>query len=95
MLCSALVGGGTRAIGVVAAAVAATAVGAITATSLAAAPGSVGGAVGGLGAGILAAVAARAADRLGAEGADVRISSQALPMAFAAVGAVLAALILR
>jgi hypothetical protein len=95
VLCSALVGGGTRAIGVVAAAGAGAAVGALTALSLASAAGAKGGAIGGVAAGLLAAVAARIADRLGTEGADVRISSQTFPMAFAAVGAAIAASVVR
>ncbi len=95
VLCSALVGGGTRAIGVAAAAGAGAAVGALTALSLSSPAGAKGGAIGGVAAGLLAAVAARVADRLGTEGGDVRISSQTLPMAFAAVGAAIAASVLR
>jgi hypothetical protein len=95
VLCSALVGGGTRAIGVAAAIAAAAAVGGITAISLNSAAGAAGGAAGGVAAGLLAAVAARVTDRLAAEGGDVRISSQTLPLAFAAVGAAIAASILR
>lgn len=95
VLCSALVGGGTRALGVVAAVAAGAAVGGITAISLNSAAGAKGGAIGGVAAGLLAAVAARVTDRLGGEGADVRISSQTLPLAFAAVGAAIAASVLR
>jgi hypothetical protein len=95
VLCSALVGGGVRAFGVFAAAVAGTAVGGLTALSLSSPAGAAGGAMGGAIAGLLATGAARIADRLGAEGSDVRISSQALPMAFAAVGAAIAVSVLR
>jgi hypothetical protein len=94
VLCSALVGGG-RPIGILAGTVAATAVGTLTATSLASAAGAKGGAAGGFAAGIFAVVAARIADRLGAEGGDVRIASQALPVAFSAIGAVMVTQMLR
>lgn len=95
VLCSALVGGGTRAIGVAAAAAAGAAVGGITAVSLSSAAGIGGGVIGGVAVGLLAAAAARVTDRLGAEGGDVRISSQTLPLAFAAVGAAIAVSVLR
>ncbi len=94
VLCSALVGGG-KPIGIPAGAVAATAVGTLTAISLDSAAGSTGGAAGGFVAGIFAVVAARVADRLGTEGGDVRITSQALPVAFSAIGAVMITQMLR
>ena len=95
VLCSALVGGGSKPIGILAGAGAATAVGTLTAVSLNSSAGAKGGAVGGLIAGVLAVVAARVADRIGTEGGDVRISSQTLPAAFSAIGAVLATQIMR
>lgn len=95
VLSSALVGGGTRPVGILAGAVAATAVGTLTAVSLNASAGSKGGAMGGLISGLFAVVGARTADRLAAEGSDVRISAQALPVAFSAIGAVIAAQVLR
>ena len=95
VLCSALVGGGTRPVGILAGAVAGTAVGTLTAVSLGATAGSKGGAMGGLMSGIFAVVGARTADRLANEGSDVRISAQALPMAFSAIGAVIAAQVVR
>lgn len=95
VLCSALVGGGTRPVGILAAAVAGTAVGTLTAVSLGASAGSKGGAMGGLMSGVFAVVGARSADRLANEGSDVRISAQALPMAFSAIGAVIAAQVVR
>ena len=95
ILCSALVGGGTRAIGVAAAAAAGAVVGGITAVSLSSTAGIGGGVIGGVAVGLLAAAAARVTDRLGAEGGDVRISSQTLPLAFAAVGAAIAVSVLR
>jgi hypothetical protein len=95
VLCSALVGGGTKPTGVVAGVVAGTALGALTAVTLSASAGAKGGALGGLISGLLAVVGARTADRLGSEGGDVRISAQALPVAYSAIGAVIAAQILR
>ncbi|HEV2346588.1 MAG TPA: hypothetical protein VGS97_20985 [Actinocrinis sp.] len=95
VLSSALVGGGTRPVGILAGAAAATAVGTLTALSLNASAGSKGGAMGGLISGVFAVVGARTADRLAAEGSDVRISAQALPVAFSAIGAVIAAQVLR
>lgn len=95
VLCSALVGGGVRPVGILAGAVAGTAVGTLTAASLGAAAGSKGGAMGGLISGIFAVVGARTADRLANEGSDVRISAQALPMAFSAIGAVIAVQVVR
>jgi len=95
VLCSALVGGAARAIGVAAAAAAGAAVGGITAISLSSGAGVGGGAIGGVAVGLLAAAAARVTDRLGAEGGDVRISSQTLPLAFAGVGAAIAVSVLR
>lgn len=95
VLCSALVGGGTRPAGILAAAVAGTAVGTLTAVSLGASAGSKGGAMGGLISGVFAVVGARTADRLANEGSDVRISAQALPMAFSAIGAVIAVQVVR
>ena len=94
VLCSALVGGG-KPVGILAGAVAGAAVGALTASSLASAAGAAGGAAGGFVAGIFAVAAARLADRLGTEGGDVRISSQALPMAFSAIGAVIVTQMVR
>jgi len=70
-------------------------VGGITAVSLSSSAGVGGGAIGGVAAGLLAAAAARVTDRLGAEDGDVRISSQTLPLAFAAVGAAIAVSVLR
>lgn len=95
VLCCALVGGGARAIGVAAAGAAGAAVGGITAISLSSSAGVGGGAIGGIAVGLLAAAAARVTDRLGAEDSDVRISSQTLPLAFAAVGAAIAVSVLR
>lgn len=95
VLCEALVGGGERPAGVLAGALAAGAVGTLTAASLSSAAGAAGGALGGLAAGLLAVVGARFTARLAADGADVRISSQVLPMAFAAIAAVSATTILR
>jgi hypothetical protein len=95
VLCSALVGGGVRPIGILAGAAAATAVGTLTAVTLSASAGSKGGAIGGLFSGLFAVIGARTADRLATEGGDVRISAQTLPMAFSAIGAVIAVQILR
>ncbi|HEU5354252.1 MAG TPA: hypothetical protein VFU65_07305 [Actinocrinis sp.] len=95
VLCSALVGGGTKPIGIAAAVVAATALGALTAVTLSASAGAKGGAFGGLISGLFAVIGARTADRLGSEGGDVRISAQALPVAYSAIGAVIAAQVLR
>ena len=95
VLCSALVGGGRHPLGIAAAVAAATAVGTLTAVSLTASAGAKGGAFGGLVSGLFAVVAARMTDRIGSEGSDVRISSQALPTAFSAIGAVIAAQLLR
>ena len=95
VLCSALVGGGAKPIGIVAAVVAATALGALTAVTLSASAGAKGGALGGLISGLFAVIGARTADRLGSEGGDVRISAQALPLAYSAIGAVIAAQVLR
>jgi hypothetical protein len=75
--------------------VAATALGALTAVTLSASAGAKGGALGGLISGLFAVVGARTADRLGSEGGDVRISAQALPVAYSAIGAVIAAQVLR
>ncbi|HEU5426271.1 MAG TPA: hypothetical protein VFU74_05335 [Actinocrinis sp.] len=95
VLCSALVGGGAKPIGIAAAVVAATALGALTAVTLSASAGAKGGALGGLISGLFAVIGARTADRLGSEGGDVRISAQALPVAYSAIGAVIAAQVLR
>jgi len=95
VLCSALVGGGAKPIGIAAAVVAATALGALTAVTLSASAGAKGGALGGLLSGLFAVIGARTADRLGSEGGDVRISAQALPVAYSAIGAVIAAQVLR
>ncbi len=95
VLASALVGGGNTAAGALAGAVAATGVGALTAITLSASAGTTGGAFGGLLSGVCAIVGARAAYRLGAEGSDVRIGSQAMPVAFSAIGAVIAAQMMR
>lgn len=95
VLCSALVGDGTRPTGILAGAVAGTAVGTLTAVTLAASAGAKGGALGGLISGLFAVVAARTADRLATEGSDVRISAQTLPVAFSAIGAVIAEQVLR
>jgi hypothetical protein len=95
VLCSALVGGGAHPAGIAAAVAAAAAVGTLTAVSLNASAGAKGGAFGGLVSGLFAVVAARMTDRIGSEGSDVRISSQALPVAFSAVGAVVVSQMLR
>ncbi|WP_324841874.1 hypothetical protein [Actinocrinis sp.] len=95
VLCSALVGGGAKPIGIAAGVVAATALGALTAVTLSASAGAKGGALGGLISGLFAVIGARTADRLGSEGGDVRISAQALPVAYSAIGAVIAAQVLR
>lgn len=95
VLCSALVGGGAKPIGIAAGVVAATALGALTAATLSASAGAKGGALGGLISGLFAVIGARTADRLGSEGGDVRISAQALPVAYSAIGAVIAAQVLR
>lgn len=95
VLCDALVGGGARPTGILAGAVAATAVGTLSAVTLDASAGSKGGAMGGLISGVFAVVGARTADRLATEGSDVRISAQALPLAFSAIGAVIAEQVLR
>jgi hypothetical protein len=95
VLCSALVGGGTKPVGILAGAVAGIAVGTLTAVSLGASAGSKGGAMGGLLSGVFAVVGARTADRLANEGSNVRISAQALPMAFSAIGAVIVAQVVR
>lgn len=95
VLCSALVGGGAKPIGIAAAVVAATALGALTAVTLSASAGAKGGALGGLISGLFAVIGARTADRLGSEGGDVRISAQALPIAYSAIGAVIAVQVLR
>jgi hypothetical protein len=95
VLCSALVGGGNRPTGLFAGAAAAVAVGALTAVSLAAQAGARGGAAGGLLSGLFAVAAARTTDRIGSEGGETRITSQALPLAFSAVGAAFAAQFVR
>ncbi|MGH6656974.1 MAG: hypothetical protein ACRDVE_17440, partial [Actinocrinis sp.] len=95
VLVSALVGGGNTPAGIFAGAVAAAGVGALTAATLSASAGTKGGAFGGLISGVFAIIGARTAYRLGAEGSDVRISSQALPVAFSAIGAVIAAQMMR
>lgn len=95
VLCTALVGGGSRPLGDVAGVVGAAVVGALGALSLSSPAGVKGGAIGGVAAGLLALAGAHIAERLGEEGADVRITSQVLPAAFAATGVAIAALALR
>ncbi|MBS2962296.1 hypothetical protein KGA66_04510 [Actinocrinis puniceicyclus] len=95
VLCAALVGAGTGPAGVAAGVIAGAALGALSAATLGAAAGTAGGALGGTLSGLFAIAGARAADRVGAEGGDVRISAQVLPVALSAIGAVIAAQVVR
>jgi hypothetical protein len=95
VLTSALVGGGTRPAGIVAGVAAAAALGALSAVTLGATAGAKGGALGGIMSGLFAVIAVRAADRAAAEGSDTRITSQVLPVALSAIGALIAAQVMR
>lgn len=93
VLCSALISGPARGIGV--GVVAATLVGGLTAVSLNSGAGLTGGLAGGALAGLFAATGVATAGRLAAEGAQTRILGQALPVALTALAAVVSVTVLR